>query len=300
MVRYRSLLLVFGLVILIGAVYSKGTTISTGSSTQEGKVVISLGQDLTDEQKKMVLDYLSPSTRGKELTYITVSNQEERRYLEGLVDESLIGTKAISSVYCELFNQSKGIEVKTNNITDITPFMYANALSTAGIENARVVVTAPFKVSGTAALTGILKAFESASGERLDEEAKQTAHLEIAEVSKLGKKLGKTNAEKIIYEAKRQVVEKGTSDPQEIKKIVLEVSADVNVNLSQEEVDRIVKLMQQYRHINLSIDGLNQQLKGLSRNVAEIKNSGSEIASIFNQLLSAMRNLLVSIQNAIS
>jgi uncharacterized protein YpuA (DUF1002 family) len=94
------------------------------------------------------------------------------------------------------------------------------------------------------------------------------------------------------------VVEKGTSDPQEIKKIVLEVSADVNVNLSQEEVDRIVKLMQQYRHINLSIDGLNQQLKGLSRNVAEIKNSGSEIASIFNQLLSAMRNLLVSIQNA--
>ena len=78
------------------------------------------------------------------------------------------------------------------------------------------------------------------------------------------------------------------------------MSADVNVNLSQEEVDRIVKLMQQYGHINLSIDGLNQQLKGLSRNVAEIKNSGRETASIFKQLLRALRNLMVSIQNAIS
>ena len=38
--------------------------------------------------------------------------------------------------------------------------MYINALATAGVKDASVYVTAPFSVSGTPALTGIIKAYE--------------------------------------------------------------------------------------------------------------------------------------------
>ena len=48
--------------------------------------------------------------------------------------------------------------VRSKNINSITDAMYTNALITAGVKDAEIQITAPFKVSGTAALTGLMKA----------------------------------------------------------------------------------------------------------------------------------------------
>jgi len=264
----------------------------TGAGEGKQRIVISLGQDLTDEQKQAMIDYFEDFQGGRDARYITVTNREEREYLQGKVDEDLIGTRAISSAYCEVLSKGRGIEVTTHNITAITPFMYANALITAGIEDARVVVGAPFEVSGTAALTGIIKAFESASGEKLNEGAKEIAHQEIAESTKLGQKVGKANAEKIIYEVKRQVIEKDISDPGEIRRIVVEISGDLNVDLSEEDIDRIVGLMQKINQLNINISWLEDQLMSLERNLGEVKNVSRDVVGLLQQLISLLNKFI--------
>jgi len=273
-------------------------TRSTGVE-KDSQIVISLGEDLNEGQKKTVTEYFSKWQQDRNAHYITVSNKEERQYLQGLVDIDTIGTRAISSAYVELLEQSKGIEVQTNNITAITPFMYANALTTAGIENARVIVAAPFKVSGTAGLTGILKAFESASGERLNENAKQTAHQEIAETSELGKKIGQNSAEKVIYETKRQVINKRTNDPQEIRNIILDVTADLNVKLSEEEIQKITALMQKMNNLDISISRLNDQLQGLERTLVEVTSATRETTSLLKQIIDILKNMIQNVRNAV-
>lgn len=296
------MLVFFALVIVSGFFLLRHDSSSTVLRAERAKIVISFGEDLTDQQKRELMDYFYSWQKGRDrdTQYITVSNKEERDYLQGLIDEELIGSRAISSVYCETLDRSRGIEVETRNITAITPFMYANALSTAGIENARVIVAAPFAVSGTAALTGIIKAFETAQGEKLDEKAKETAHEEIAETSKLARKIGSNKAEKLIYEVKRQVVERNISEPEEIKKIILEVSAKLNINIPAADIERMVGLMQRLNSLNMNISRLNEQLSGLERSWNEVKSNSRESNGLLNQLLDALRDLITGLKNALA
>lgn len=79
---------------------------------------------------------------------LKVTNAEEREYLEGYVDSAIIGTRSISCVYVELLGEGAGMDVTTSNITWCTAEMYISALATAGVTDAKVVVAAPFEVSG--------------------------------------------------------------------------------------------------------------------------------------------------------
>lgn len=279
-------------VVVSGFIYSKEKVWHTAARTNGETTVISLGQDLTAAQKNAVLDYFERTITVQDARLITVSNQEERKYLEGKIDTSVIGTRAISSACVRLTGSGQGIDVKTNNISWVSPFMYANALNTAGVTDAQVLVTAPFEVSGTAALTGIIKAFETATGTQLSEEAKDTAHQEVAETSKLGQKIGQDKAGRIIYEVKRQVIEKKVTDPQEIRRIIIEVSADLNVNLSEEDIDRIVALMQKLNSLNINITRLNEQLDKLQQGLEDIKSESKKARGFMQRIINFFRSLL--------
>lgn len=75
-------------------------------------------------------------------------------------------------MYITILDDGSGLNVSTKNINWCTEQMYKNALTTAGITDADVKVTAPFEVSGTAALTGIYKAYEDITGNSLSSLAK--------------------------------------------------------------------------------------------------------------------------------
>jgi uncharacterized protein YpuA (DUF1002 family) len=290
-----SLLLLFG-VVLIGELITRPVVMTS----DDPRVVISFGQDLTTAQRQEVEAFFKDWQGSKEAQIITVSNEEEHRYLEGVVDKSLIGSKAISSAYCELLAKGQGIEVKTKNIEAITPFMYANALATAGIEDARVIAASPVKVSGTAALTGMIKAFEQAKGEPLQEKAKETAHEEVARISELGEKVGKGNAETIIYEVKREVVGKNITDPEEIRAVILRVSADLHIDLSAEDVDRLVQLMLDVQRLNLNINQLSNQLQNLHRDVSEVRSTGRMFWNLVQEWLQKIRSGLDGLSSIMS
>lgn len=298
--REKIALLVFLLMAATGILYlNQADKVHMVEKNASTKVVVTLGEDLTENQKDEVLGVFAKFKDLSDVRIITVSNREERQLLSGIVDEKLIGSRAISSAYVELMEKSSGIEVKTENITSITPFMYANALTTAGVEDARVVVAAPFPVSGTAALAGIMKAFETASGEKLPARAKETAVREAAEASRLGEKIGKDNAEKLMYEVKKRVIDENISDPEEIRKIIIEISGDLNIRLSTEDVERITQLMLRIRKLNISINDLGAQLKLLDRNLKEIKGVRGELESFWQRLLQFLQNLIVMIRQSL-
>ena len=84
----------------------------------------------------------------------TVTNAEEHQYLDAYVTNDHIGSRALSSVAVMEAKKGSGITVTTKNINYCTASMYENALATAGVEDANVVVVGPFDMSGTAALIG--------------------------------------------------------------------------------------------------------------------------------------------------
>ena len=155
----KIIIVILTLVVLMGGFSSVALA--------DGTEVVSLGANLSEEQRGQILEVFG--VEEDDVIIIEVTNQEEREYLEGKISESVIGTRAFSSAYVELLDDGEGISVETHNINWVTKEMYANAMVTAGVENARVIAASPFPVSGTAALTGIMKAFETATGEELTE-----------------------------------------------------------------------------------------------------------------------------------
>ena len=192
--------------------------------------VVTLGGDLTDQQKKDMLKYFGVN----EITanVIQVNIEEERKYLADSVSSDKIGSKSISCSYVEP-TSSGGLDVSVNNVYWVDSNMIKNALITAGISNAKVKVSAPFNVSGTAALTGILKGFENSSkGGKIDEDKKKTANQELTTTAELGDKIGKDKAAKVINDIKTQVVKNKPKDEAAVKAIVQNELKKYNLKLS--------------------------------------------------------------------
>lgn len=112
----------------------------------ELKPYLSLGADLTKEQRKTVLSLLDVEENElSDYEVIEITNDDEHEYLDEYLSASVIGTKALSSVRIEKVGDAKGISVETKNISYCTSGMYTNALTTAGISDAEVVVAGPHR-----------------------------------------------------------------------------------------------------------------------------------------------------------
>jgi len=254
---------------------------------QEGSVV-SLGADLTEEQKEQMLElFQADEDDGKR---IEVTNQEERSYLEGLVSEQKIGTRAISSAYVEILEEGKGILVETHNINWVTKEMYANAMVTAGLENARVIAAAPFEVSGTAALTGIMKAFEEATGEELSEDAKKAANEELVTTGELGDEIGQDKAASLVKEIKERILREKVTDPQKIRDIIIEIAGDLNINITQGQIDQLADLMERISKLDLNVEKISGQLENITKGLDKVRETINENKGLLQQILDAIKN----------
>ena len=135
------------------------------------KPYVSLGADLNAQERATVLELLGITEDDlKNYTVATITNQDEHDYLDAYLDKSVIGSRALSSVLVEGKTDGNGIKVTTHNISYCTTGMYQNALVTAGIKDADIVVAGPFKISGTAALVGAIKSYENMTGEKVEQE----------------------------------------------------------------------------------------------------------------------------------
>ena len=264
----------------------------------EGEVVVSLGADLTQAQRDEMLELFG--VKEDEVTIIEVTNEEERNYLEGLVSEKTIGTRAISSCYVKPLEEGEGIIVETHNITWVTREMFANAMVTAGVQNAHVIAGAPFGVSGTAALTGIMKAFEQAEGENLSEEAKKIASEELVTTGELGDKIGKDKAAELIKEIKERVISEQVKDSDDIRRIIIEISGELNINLSHEQIDQIVNLMEKIRNLDLNVENIREQLGKIAGSLDDVRKKVEENKGLIQKILDAILSFFNWIRGLLS
>ena len=251
------------------------------------EAVISLGKNLSEEQRKQML-FLFGAKEGTKI--IEVSNEEEREYLGEYIDEKLLGTRAISSVYVEKLPEGEGITVESKNITWVTNDMYRNAIVTAGIKDAKIIVAAPFEVSGTAALTGVMKAFEDLTGEKITEIEKKVASEEIAKTATLGSEIGQEEAEELISSIKMYVVKNDVKSKGSIKKVAEEMSNELGIELTKEQMNEIISLMKGISKLNLDIDEIKGQLQDISGKIDKITEQNIEIRSLLERILDAITN----------
>lgn len=173
--------------------------------------------------------------------------------------------------------------------------MYANALITAGVKDAEVYVTAPTQVSGTAGLTGMLKAFEEATGKNISEDQKQVANEEMVRTSELGEKVGDEKAAEFMTRVKEEVAKQKPDSPEEVKQIVINIAGDLNIDLSNQETKQITNLMYKFSELNLDWDSFTDQLNQLKDkfniNTEEAQGFFDKVWKWFSDLFDWIRGL---------
>ncbi|WP_416197323.1 MAG: DUF1002 domain-containing protein [Sporanaerobacter sp.] len=271
--RITSILMVF---ILLFSSFA----IADGVSTTDR--VVSIGKNLTDSQKNQILSYFGVD---KDIEIVEVTNEEERQYLGKYIDAKLLGTRALSCAYVEKLKEGEGITVETHNITWVTEDMYKNALITAGIKDAKVIVASPVKVSGTAALTGIMKAFEDITGESLTKKEKEVASEEIAKTAMLGNEIGQEKASELIENIKINVVANNIRSKKDIRRAVQAAAKELGVELTDEQTDEVVALMKRIAKLNLDLNDIRTQLKDISGKIDKISKQNEEIKSLLNRII---------------
>ena len=241
--------------------------------------VVTLGANLTMEEQQKMLRYFGA---GENVRIIYVTNDEERAFLSDYIPLSVIGTRTLSCAYVKPTN-SGGIQVKTANLNWVTSNMIASALSTAGVKNCEVIAACPREVSGTGALAGVLKAYETASDTELDPALKVIAAQEIATVSSLAEELGQNKATQIVNEVKIEIIEDEVEEADEalIEEIVEEVLArneeENSLPVTDELKESIEELAKQIAAQNYNYEDVKETLDRVEQNVTNNNNNNPEI-----------------------
>lgn len=222
--------------------------------------VVTLGANLTDSQKNSMYEYFGTSSDKAEV--IEVTNADERKYLEGVAPDEQIGTRTYSCSYVEP-TTSGGIQVKVSNLTYVTSSMISSTLLTSGVENCNVVAASPIEVSGTGALTGIMMAYEKATGTTLNDNQKAAATDELVTTGNLANDIGQDKAESVMNDVKKDVIEGGLTDADDIQDAVENAAKDNNVTLTQEQIDKISDLMKNISQYDYDVKALKNTLDNI-------------------------------------
>lgn len=241
--------------------------------------VVTLGANLTEEQKTSMYEYFG--TSADEVATIEVTNADERKYMEGIASEAQIGTRTYSCSYVEP-TSSGGVQVKVANLTYVTSAMISSTLLTSGVENCNVVAASPIEVSGTGALTGIMMAYEAASGETLDEGQKEAATQELVTTGELADAIGSEQATDLMNKVKEEVIEDNISSPEEILDVVQDAADSYNITLTEDQMNKIVSLMESISQYDYDVKALKNTLDNLSgKDKGFFSNLWSSIKGIF-------------------
>ena len=247
-----------------------------------------IGADLNGEQIAGV--YAAFGVERGSVTELTVTNADEREYLDGLVDSGVLGTHAISCAYVELLPEGSGLEVTAENVDWCTPEMYVSALATAGITDARVKVAAPFAVSGTAALTGVYLAYEDITGEELSEEAKRVSSQELTVTASLSDSIGSLGSVEIINELKLLLDETRDMTDEELRAEIARIAAEAGVELNGSQVGQLVTLCRALE--KLDPDALREKVQSVQETLQSLGAALEKAGGFFQRVMEAVNSVI--------
>ncbi|WP_456272709.1 DUF1002 domain-containing protein [Bacillus sp. AK031] len=261
-----------------------------------GLPIVVLGESLSEAQKEEVREALEVDNP-EMVEEITVTGEDLARYIQGEDRNARMFSSA------KITRQEKGegliIERATpGNITEVTDEMYANALLTAGVEDAIVIVASPIKVSGHSALTGIYKAYE-VSGEKLDSVRMEVANEELGIATELAKEEGldQEKVSELLTEIKKQIAEQNPATKEDVERIVSEQLQSLNIELSPEDRQLLIDLFDKMRNLDINFDNVKGQLEDISNDIKQKLEDvvGEEGKGFLQGILDFFRNLFQSL-----
>ncbi|AZV64182.1 DUF1002 domain-containing protein [Peribacillus frigoritolerans] len=259
-----------------------------------GEMIVTLGENLTNEQKNMILSEMKAPS---DVEVLTVTNAEEHEYLGNYIASRLIGTKAISSSAITLEEKGTGLKLESKNINWVSDEMYINALATAGVKDATVYVTAPIPVSGTAALTGVIKAYEISADKKIPEDVKQAANEEMVKTAKLGDEIGTEEASALVTKIKEEMAANPPANTEEVREVVESSAKDLGIALNEDQVQSLIDLFNKLKELNIDWNAVGDQLtaaKDKLSNFLESEEGQSfldKLKEVFSSLIDAIKSL---------
>ncbi|PEA56170.1 hypothetical protein CON64_01815 [Bacillus pseudomycoides] len=260
----------------------------------EGESIVTLGENLSEQQKQQLLQEMKAP---KDAQIITVSNAEEHKYLDGVVPNAQIGTKAISSSMITYTKKGSGLVVQAHNINWVTDAMYTNALITAGVKDANIYITAPFKVSGTAALTGLMKAYETAAKKEIPEEVKKVANEEMVQTAKLGDQIGNDKAVQLVAKVKEEIAKEQPKTTEDLRSLIKKIADQLGITLTDEQLDNLVALFDKMKNLNIDWNQVSNQLNKAKEHVSAFLGSEEgqgfldKVKGVFSSFIDFIKSL---------
>ncbi|TKH07363.1 DUF1002 domain-containing protein [Peribacillus simplex] len=259
-----------------------------------GEMIVTLGENLTNEQKNMILSEMKAPN---DVEVLTVTNAEEHEYLGDYIASRLIGTKAISSSAITLEEKGTGLKLESKNINWVSDEMYINALATAGVKDATVYVTAPIPVSGTAALTGVIKAYEISADKKIPEDVKQAANEEMVKTAKLGDEIGTEEASALVTKIKEEMAANPPANTEEVREVVESSAKDLGITLNDAQVQSLIDLFNKLKELDIDWNAVGDQLTAAKDKLSNFLESEEgqtfldKLKEVFSSLIDAIKSL---------
>ena len=259
-----------------------------------GDQIVTLGTNLNQQQRQEVLQYFGTKQNAQ---IIDVDISEEREYLSGKVPEAQIGNSTNSCAMITYTSKGSGVNVTTHNINYVTPDAYKSAILTAGINDADVQVTAPIEVSGTGALTGIMKAYEVSTGEKIDEDVKQAATSELVTNAELGQAIGDKQANEVINGIKQEIAEQDPKTEADLRDIIDQVLAQLGITLTDEQYQQLLDMIKQLAALDIDWNALANNVSSLVNQASDYLQTEegqgflAKVQALFNDFIDWLRSI---------
>lgn len=279
-------------------------------AADEQDIVVALGADLSEQQRIEVLELMELTEADlAKYTVISITNAMEHEYLDAYLNDSVIGSKSLSSVKITKAASGSGVMVTTQNINYCTTGMYRNALMTAGMEDTQVLVVAPTPISGTAGLIGALKAYEVMADKEVSDAALDTALDELITTGELAESIqgeaGADEAAALIAWLKNKIAGKelDIGDEQSVREAIAEGEKTFGISLTDAEKNRIIELLKKLDSLGLNADYLMEQAQSLYEKygLTIVENANEAInEAVENAVVSAVKGFIQDLTGAVS
>ncbi|WP_422392748.1 DUF1002 domain-containing protein [Mesobacillus harenae] len=295
--------IVLGAVLLIGffivnlAAASKANADEESINEKYGLPIVVYGEALSSAQKDQVRDLLKVKDVEK-VTEITVTGQDLVTYIKGDHHSNMYSSAKITRT-----DAGEGLvinQVTPENVTEVTDEMYANALLTAGVQDAVVDVASPVKVSGHSALVGIYKAYDEGEGAELNREHTEVANEELSLATELAKKEGldKDKVSELLTEIKKEIAEINPASKEEVEQIIDDKLTALDIQLNPQDRQLLIDLFEKMRSLDINFDNVKSQLDSLSKDIQQRiedtigdKNFIQTVSDFFTKLIDSIRGI---------
>jgi uncharacterized protein YpuA (DUF1002 family) len=115
----------------------------------------------------------------------------------------------------------------------------------------------------------------------------------------LGDDIGQDEAASLVQEIKERIIKEKITDPEQIKKIIIEIAADLNITITQEHIDKLAELMERISKLDLSVENISKQLENINKGLEKVKDTINQNKGFFQRILDAIKGFFAWLADAL-